>query len=194
MSYYVMRNVRCKSCCKVIGHLAELYKALLDNGYTTDQAFDEIGLDRYCCRKEMFCPFRIRFSMENRQAIEGSITVGEIPIKMQAEMIPNHPLIKSPGKKFATESGKAQSSNEDGKNKQQKDFFKEPSKKNDTEEDFFEDIFEDEVEIEEEAKDMSFPTYLGIPTYNTCTFPPVYVRVGDGYEVKVIGGRTYLAN
>lgn len=183
MSYYVMRNVRCKSCCKVIAHLVDPYKALMDNGYSMGDALTFLGITRYCCRKEMMCPFRIRFSMENRQVIEGSITVSEIPIKLQGERVPNHPLIKVPSKKFEMSSGKAENNN-----------FQNTKNNEKEEEDFFDDIFDEDIDLEIEERELIEPNYIGVPTYNNSDFSDVYIRVGDGYEVKVIGGRTFLAN
>lgn len=188
MSYYVMRNVRCKTCNKVIAHLTNDYKALIENGYTIGEAMTLVGLKKYCCRKEMMCPFRIRFNMENRAAIDGLITVDEIPIKMQAERVPNHPLLKSKGKKFELESGKTRDKSKISKEEPKKN--KKESNKND----FFDNIEEDEVVSEILERDIIIPTYIGVPTYNYSEFNDVYLKAGEGYDVKVISGRTYLAN
>ncbi len=42
--------VRCFSCGAVIGDLYENYKDLLKNK-SADVALDELGVERYCCRR-----------------------------------------------------------------------------------------------------------------------------------------------
>jgi len=42
--------VRCFSCGKVIGHLWEKYLKLLKEGKSPKEAFEELGIERYCCR------------------------------------------------------------------------------------------------------------------------------------------------
>jgi DNA-directed RNA polymerase subunit N (RpoN/RPB10) len=43
--------VRCYSCGKCVGHLYGEYKKRLDRDYTEAEALDELGLERYCCRR-----------------------------------------------------------------------------------------------------------------------------------------------
>lgn len=44
--------VRCFSCGKVIGDLWERYLELIETkGMDDGQAMDELGLNRYCCRR-----------------------------------------------------------------------------------------------------------------------------------------------
>ncbi|MBI4448056.1 DNA-directed RNA polymerase subunit N [Candidatus Woesearchaeota archaeon] len=42
--------IRCQSCGKPIGHLWEEYKERLAKGEDRKKIFDELGLERYCCR------------------------------------------------------------------------------------------------------------------------------------------------
>lgn len=42
--------VRCFTCGAVIGHLYESYKKL-EKEKTPDVALDELGINRYCCRR-----------------------------------------------------------------------------------------------------------------------------------------------
>lgn len=41
---------RCFSCGKPIGQLWEKYEELQEEGKSKEEALDEVGLDRYCCR------------------------------------------------------------------------------------------------------------------------------------------------
>eukprot|EP00127_Corallochytrium_limacisporum_P004197 Clim_evm142s157 gene=Clim_evmTU142s157 len=43
--------VRCFTCGKVIGNKWEQYFNLLANDYHAGTALDELGLQRYCCRR-----------------------------------------------------------------------------------------------------------------------------------------------
>ena len=42
--------VRCFSCGKVVGDKWEKYQKLLEEGKTSKEALDELGLKRFCCR------------------------------------------------------------------------------------------------------------------------------------------------
>ena len=43
--------IRCFTCGKVIGHLWKPYKELLKQGKKPEEAFEELGIKRYCCRR-----------------------------------------------------------------------------------------------------------------------------------------------
>ncbi|WP_456467832.1 DNA-directed RNA polymerase subunit N [Archaeoglobus sp.] len=43
--------IRCFSCGSVIGHLYEEYQKKLKEGKTPKEALDELGIERYCCRR-----------------------------------------------------------------------------------------------------------------------------------------------
>ncbi len=46
-----MFPVRCFTCGAVIGHLWEEYKKKLEEGKSPKEALDELGIERYCCRR-----------------------------------------------------------------------------------------------------------------------------------------------
>lgn len=43
--------VRCFSCGSVIGHLHEKYGDLLKKGKSIKDSLDELGVEKYCCRR-----------------------------------------------------------------------------------------------------------------------------------------------
>ncbi len=43
--------VRCFTCGKVIGHLWKPYTKMLEEGKSPKEALDELGVERYCCRR-----------------------------------------------------------------------------------------------------------------------------------------------
>jgi DNA-directed RNA polymerase subunit N len=43
--------VRCFSCGKVIGGLYETYTHMVEDGKSPRESLDELGVDRYCCRR-----------------------------------------------------------------------------------------------------------------------------------------------
>ena len=43
--------VRCFSCGHVIGHMWERYSNGVKEGRNANEMLDEIGLERYCCRR-----------------------------------------------------------------------------------------------------------------------------------------------
>lgn len=44
--------VRCFSCGKPIGHLWEEYKKRTEAGEDPKKVLDELGVERFCCRKQ----------------------------------------------------------------------------------------------------------------------------------------------
>ncbi len=42
--------IRCLSCNKPVGHLYEEYLEMIKKGEEKKEAFNKLGLDRYCCR------------------------------------------------------------------------------------------------------------------------------------------------
>ncbi len=46
-----MIPVRCWSCGKVIAHVYEQYKEAIETGKDSDKALDDLGMERYCCRR-----------------------------------------------------------------------------------------------------------------------------------------------
>ena len=49
--------IRCFSCGAVIGHLYEDYVKKLKEGKSPKDALDELGIERYCCRR-MFLTYK----------------------------------------------------------------------------------------------------------------------------------------
>ncbi|MBN2478208.1 DNA-directed RNA polymerase subunit N [Candidatus Micrarchaeota archaeon] len=43
--------VRCFSCGAVIGQYYEKYLKLVEEGKSKKEALDELGIDKYCCRR-----------------------------------------------------------------------------------------------------------------------------------------------
>jgi len=43
--------VRCFTCGKPIGHLWEEYKERLEKGENPGKVMNDLGLERYCCRR-----------------------------------------------------------------------------------------------------------------------------------------------
>ena len=43
--------VRCWSCGKVIAHVYEQYKEAVGMGEDPDKTLDDLGMERYCCRR-----------------------------------------------------------------------------------------------------------------------------------------------
>ena len=43
--------VRCFTCGKVIGNVYENYKKRVDDGEDPEEVMDDLGIERYCCRR-----------------------------------------------------------------------------------------------------------------------------------------------
>lgn len=46
--------VRCYSCGKAVSQYYEEFKKRVENGEKAKQVLDDLGLDRYCCRRTIF--------------------------------------------------------------------------------------------------------------------------------------------
>jgi len=51
--------VRCVTCGKVLGNLWNEYQNKIQSGISIEQALDEVGLRRYCCRLRLRNPFKV---------------------------------------------------------------------------------------------------------------------------------------
>lgn len=43
--------VRCFTCGKVIGNVYDVYKNRVDQGEHPGEVLDDLGIERYCCRR-----------------------------------------------------------------------------------------------------------------------------------------------
>ncbi len=43
--------VRCWSCGKVVAHVYDQFKNAVDTGEDPSKVLDDIGIERYCCRR-----------------------------------------------------------------------------------------------------------------------------------------------
>ncbi|MFW6196176.1 MAG: DNA-directed RNA polymerase subunit N [Thermoplasmatota archaeon] len=43
--------IRCFTCGKVIGNVYEIYKDRVDRGEDPEEVLDDLGIERYCCRR-----------------------------------------------------------------------------------------------------------------------------------------------
>lgn len=43
--------IRCFTCGKVIGNVYEVYKDRTDRGEDPGEVLDDLGIERYCCRR-----------------------------------------------------------------------------------------------------------------------------------------------
>ncbi|TXT66875.1 MAG: DNA-directed RNA polymerase subunit N [Promethearchaeota archaeon] len=43
--------VRCFSCGKLIAHVYDLYEEALKKGEDSEEAFERLGIKRWCCRR-----------------------------------------------------------------------------------------------------------------------------------------------
>jgi DNA-directed RNA polymerase I, II, and III subunit RPABC5 len=43
--------IRCFSCGKLIAHIYEEYLELIEKGEPSEEAFKELGIERWCCKR-----------------------------------------------------------------------------------------------------------------------------------------------
>ena len=71
--------VRCFTCGKVTGNKWQTYQKLIESGVSPSEAFDKLGLKRYCCRRIILTHLEIvdkllDYSVENRKKVMVDIT------------------------------------------------------------------------------------------------------------------------
>jgi DNA-directed RNA polymerase subunit N (RpoN/RPB10) len=51
--------IRCVTCRKVLGNLGDQIDELRRKNFTNEEIFEELGLDRWCCRNAVFNPIKV---------------------------------------------------------------------------------------------------------------------------------------
>jgi DNA-directed RNA polymerase I, II, and III subunit RPABC5 len=51
--------IRCVTCRKVLGHMGNRIDELRRKNFTNEEIFEELGLDRWCCRNAVFNPVKV---------------------------------------------------------------------------------------------------------------------------------------
>lgn len=71
MEYYKEYAIRCKHCGELISTKSITFNELINSNYTPEEACNELDLMNFCCRMEINNPVTVFFNMENREVIEG---------------------------------------------------------------------------------------------------------------------------
>jgi DNA-directed RNA polymerase subunit N (RpoN/RPB10) len=71
MESYREYPIRCKSCGEQIACYAPDFEQAIEEGFTPEEALNQLGITDYCSRIAMLNPVIVAFNMENRQVIEG---------------------------------------------------------------------------------------------------------------------------
>jgi DNA-directed RNA polymerase subunit N (RpoN/RPB10) len=51
--------IRCVTCNKILGNKHSKYTEMIENGISIEQALNNLGLNRYCCRLRVRNPFKV---------------------------------------------------------------------------------------------------------------------------------------
>lgn len=51
--------IRCVTCNKILGDKYSKYTEMIENGISIEQALNNLGLNRYCCRLRVRNPFKV---------------------------------------------------------------------------------------------------------------------------------------
>lgn len=201
MEYYIEYPVACQTCNENVACHVEDFLQLKSIGMSEENALNELGIDLYCTRLA-FRGTCVPFNMEHRKAIEGIISVTEASYETANDVSIgkasfgtcndyNNQMKGKGSKMISTSSSSAAPSVAKvtisrfnvGKNTEKKlaetvpETFNAPIELNVVEQTTFEK-----------------PTLPGIPTFNPRKgIPQEIVIVGENNKVKILTGRTYLA-
>lgn len=218
-SSYREYSVRCKTCNAQVACFAGEYEQWLSTGLTFEETLNQMGITNYCCRIAFMNPTVVMFNMENRLLIEGVISVDAAESRDVVAGNTSTGVYKSvfktcaPGKQAGTpflppvpgatvqpgESvfARALPSTSSTVPTVLKPLniapllaIGEPS------------VFEEGIpltlvagvqEMKIEEKQFQTPTTTGMSVINSSNHPNASVYVGNGKQIAVLTGRTYLA-
>lgn len=192
MNFYYQYAVRCPTCNELIACVSPYFINLVENGSTTEEALNEIGLEKWCCRMTMLNPSPMFFNMEVLDVVEGFVSVES---NENANIIRPQQIISQ-----------SEVSSESLEEEEDLDFLllgqKAPRKKATTkaqafsvEEQVYDNIYEGiSLSMPLEKSEFETPTIVGISTINNDKNDDLeIIPVGDRKTTVILKGRTFLA-
>lgn len=201
--------MKCKTCNSQVACFSAQYERSLSNGYSIEEALNDLQIMNVCCRAAMKNPTIVTFEMGNREVIEGTKRASDVlyetispPFELEpflsriqtqetqpslqgrTTIRPLAPKEKSRGLHTGLLSSLSRS--------ESAELSSLLSLAGDIS--MFNTTLDPGIEVEVEGEEFLEPTIPGFPTINSDrTRVTRTIEVGAGRKVEVLNGRTYLA-
>lgn len=203
MEFYIEYPVACQTCNENIACRVEDYLSLINSGFSIEEALNTMGIDLYCSRLAMR-GVGVPFNMENRGAIEGVVSVERADYesanyistgKVSFDLCTDFNNQSKTKLKQIVQQSSSSSSNAPIITKVTQNRFNIGKGTQERIDETVPAAFNQPIELNViENTEFEAPTVPGVPTFNPRKgIPQEMIIVGDNSKVKILTGRTYLA-
>ena len=83
---YKVYPIRCNTCGRLIDCYAGQYEALLEQGYTIEEALDQLGYKEPMCRIPFMTPTIVKHNLQNQNVVDGTLDVTKAVAMLEEEI------------------------------------------------------------------------------------------------------------
>lgn len=199
--------ILCPSCGEPLACYSKEYERLVLNGFSIEQALNELHLMNPCTRAYMMDPTVVKFNIQNSSVIEGRKLPNQIDIMEEKEISTVNPvfltcipdtknILNMENENLSLFDKDSESSTEEEIIITKKQKKKEPEKERGILLDDLNSNLDDGGILLQEGKKsfLIYPTLPGVPVINSSPYIKEKTEyVGDGKYLTILSGRTYIA-
>jgi DNA-directed RNA polymerase subunit N (RpoN/RPB10) len=195
--------ILCPSCGEPLACYSKEYERLVYNGFTIEDALNELHLMNPCTRAYMMDPTVVKFNIQNTSVIEGRKLPTQVDIMQEKEISTINPVFLTciPDTKNILNVEKENLSlfDKDSESSTEEEIIITKTKKKKEKgivlDDLNTDLDAGGILLEEGKKSfLLYPTLPGVPVINSSPYIKEKTEyVGDGKYLTILSGRTYIA-